>query len=325
MPENPKLFMNNLPVEICTSVRNGLPFVATAYMELILKGILASAQTMYPVTICHLVIMANHLHLLLIVQNPNDVPRFMNYFKTESAIALNKLLGTSGQSFWCKGYDSPTILSAEKFLERMLYLYLNPAEAALVPEMALYPGVNTYKALLTGDVKETYKKISREVFSELPKGELSQSFQAELAESYLDGRGVVNELKVEPWAWLKCFSASKNWRVEDVRERFLRTLRSEQERLVCQTKSFIGAEKLKNRDIRTPYHSSRSGKKMICLSDCPAQVEKMVTKFKELSMLARKSYQLRKAGYSFATPPPGFFLPGGMLLANIVLPSLFLT
>ena len=329
MPKNPKLFMNNVPVEICTSVQNGLPFVTTLYMELLLKGILAAAQTMFPVTICHFVIMANHIHLLIIVQDPNDVPRFMDYFKTETAIALNILKGTTGQSFWVSGYDSPSILSPEKFLERMLYLYLNPVEASLVPSIAMYPGVSTYNALLNGDTKEQFKKISRDAFTELPVGNLSDTFTAELAESYLDARGVINELRVEPWAWLNCYRECKNWKLEEVRERFLRTLNSEQQRVVAEKvqkkETFLGVEKLKSQQIRAPYHSKRSGKKMICLSGCAKQRDRMIEKFKELTKLARSSYQLRKAGFSSAAPPPGFFLPGGMLLANIVFPSLFIT
>jgi REP element-mobilizing transposase RayT len=324
MPDSPKLFINKIPVEICSSVQTGLPFVATLYMELILKSILATAQTMFPVTICHFIIMANHIHLLLVVKDPADVPKFMNYFKTESAHALNRLMGTTGQSFWIDGYDSPSILSADKFLERMLYLYLNPVEASIVPESSLYKGISTYNALERDQVTEKYKRIPRSIFKELPLGRLSKSFKASLAQSFLDIMGIDYELKVEPWAWLGCFEESMNWDVEKVRKDFLTTLKNEERNIARQKDRFLGNAILESRDIRHPYRSKREGKKMICLTSCSEQRSKMIAVFKELTRLARRAYQLRKLGDYRAVPPPGFFLPGGALLANIALPYSFL-
>jgi len=322
VPENPKLFINNVPVEICTSVQLGLPFVHTLYMELLLKGILAAAQALFPITICHLVIMANHIHILIVVRNPQDVPRFMDYFKSETAHALNRLMGTTGQSFWVSGYDSPPIISANKFLERMEYLYLNPVEASLVPSISKYRGINSYKALLNGGSVESYKKLSRTEFSQLPYGKLSEIYKAELAQSFLEAKGETNELKIEPWAWLSCYDESKEWNLEKVKERFLARLDEAENKIARKNPQILKPERLE--DIRAPYRSKRRGKKSICLSDCPKQRSTMIAQFKQLVKLARTSYQLRKQGVHNALPPPGFFLPGGALLANMVLPKVFL-
>lgn len=322
MPENPKLFIHNVPVEICTSVQRGLPFVHTLYMEILLKGILAAAQTLFPVTICHLVVMANHIHILIVVKDPEDVPRFMNYFKSETAHALNRLIGNTGQSFWLSGYDSPLILSAEKFLERMEYLYLNPVEASVVSKVGQYKGISTYDALLKGDSIRSYKKVSRTEIGELPHGKLSTTFQADLAQSFLDGKGLTNELTIEPWAWLQCYEESKQWSPERVKERFLTQLEESEKRIARENRQLVSNNSLD--DIRAPYRSKRSGKKMICLSDCPEQRSNLISRFKQLTKLARISYQQRRQGIRDACPPPGFFLPGGALLANIVLPQVFL-
>lgn len=322
MPENPKLFIHNVPVEICTSVQRGLPFVHAIYLEILLKGILAAAQSLFPVTICHLVVMANHIHILIVVKNPEDVPRFMNYFKSETAHALNRLMGTTGQSFWLSGYDSPMILSAEKFLERMEYLYLNPVEASIVASASKYKGISTYDELLNGNSLKNYKKVSRSEVGELPYGKLSEEFQIEIAQAFLDGKGLTNELKIEPWAWLQCYDESKEWSPVKVKERFLLQLEESEKRIARENRQLVGNNCLE--DIRVPYHSKRSGKKMICLSDCPEQRSNLISKFKQLTKLARMSYQQRREGIRDASPPPGFFLPGGALLANIVLPQVFL-
>ena len=324
MPENPKLFINDIPIEICTSVQKGLPFVSAKYMEIILKGCLAAAQSLFPVTICHLVIMANHLHILLIVKNPEDVPKFMDYFKTESAHALNSLMGTKGQSFWVDGYDSPPILSPSKFLERMQYLYLNPVEAALTKQVSLYKGISTYKELLSGDSVTQWKKLSRNQFSELPTGFLSNTYLRELAESFEAAKGVDYSLKIEPWAWLRCYPESTDWQPERIRASFLTRLKDAEQAVGRENKSCLSFELQENRDIRMPYKSKRSGKKSICLSDCPTQRSYLIAKFKEFTKQARLAFKKRRAGEHSAMPPPGFFLPGGVLLANISLPFLFL-
>ena len=67
MSRNPKLFLNQQTYELCFRTEEGLPFVAAPYMKRLLLGYLAAAQTLYPITICHCVFMANHVHLIIVV------------------------------------------------------------------------------------------------------------------------------------------------------------------------------------------------------------------------------------------------------------------
>jgi len=324
MPRKLRNYFHGLPYEICTSVQTGLPFVIAPYMEFLLKGILASAQSQHPVTICHFVIMANHIHLIIVVQDPADVPRFMEHFKTETAHVLNKLMGTTGRSFWCEGYDPVPILSAEKLLERMVYLYLNPVKAKLCLRSRDYKGIHTYSNLLNGDTTETWRKVSRTEIRELPEGRLSRAYEAELLEYFSKARGLNYQLKIEPWAWLGAFPESKSWKRKDVRSRFLAMLSKAEANQNLDRTKIVPEAAQRNREIRTPYRSKRSGKKMLCFSDSREQREGFIAYIKAQSALARDAYQRRVRGDHTALPPPGFFLPGGALLANIAFPYLLL-
>src|SRR5215216_5194464 len=93
MPSPPRILLNKTAVFITARVEEGLPFVPTAYLNEIVWSILARAQTLYPVKICHLFLMANHLHFILAVDNPEDIVRFMERFKTETAHMVNRLRG----------------------------------------------------------------------------------------------------------------------------------------------------------------------------------------------------------------------------------------
>lgn len=320
MPSNPKVFIHNVPYDICTSVQTGLPLVATDYMKILIEGVLAASQTLYPVTICHYVVMTNHIHILLIVKDPEDVPKFMHYLKLELAHAINRLLGRTGQNFWVEGYDSVMLLSPEKFLERMEYLYLNPTVAGLERSIDKYPGVNSFCCLFKTLATKNGKKISRDQVVELPERYLNKKQRRDLALTLLEAPGLEYQIKIEPWAWLDCYTSSREWNLNEVRESFLARLRAEEARIAKKKFSVIGADELEAQDIRKAYRSHRTGKKMICMSHCPEQRKTVINFIKLQIRRAREAYQRRKAGEKSALPPPGFFLPGGALLANLVLP-----
>jgi REP element-mobilizing transposase RayT len=327
MPQNHKVFFHRYPIEITTSVRRGLPFVATQNLELIIKGVLAAAQTKYPVIVCGYVVMQNHIHLILVVQDPEDVPRFMDYFKTETAHIINRLLGRTGQSFWCKGYDSPVILTPTKVLERMKYVYLNPINARYCSSIKQYRGMNSFQALFSEKCIESHKKISRSEAYELEDGDhTNQKVQKELTNHFTHCKGIAYNLVVEPWAWMKCFKESKGWNISEVRKRFIESIESLEKGILSKFDMFNSKHSKfqlsMNVDMKKDFKSERDGKKMICLSDSIELRVNMISKFSEEQKKSRLSNRLRKLGDRFALPPPGFFLPGGGLIANIPIPQI---
>lgn len=322
MPRNRKIFIHGTPVELCTSIQRGLPLVPTPYLEVIIKGILAAAQTFYPITICHLVVMANHIHLLCVVKNPKHVSDFMRYFKAELAHAVNRLFGWSGYTLWEEGFDSPVILSPEKLLERMYYIYLNPVAAGLVNKSSEYPGINSYSALLSGESTEICKKIARNNIPELPKKTLSLEAQKKLASQLKTGPGQEFTLIIEPWAWIKCFPHSRIEKVDLLLRNFLRELSNRENTIIKTIKgAVIGAKALQLQDPRRNYRSTRNGQRTICLSDSTDQRRSFISWFQEQAALARESWKKMKHG-EFAALPPGFFFPGGLILASLLVPPI---
>ncbi len=65
----------------------------------------------FPVRICHILVEATHIHLVVVVINPDHVEAFFRHFKTESAQMINGLLGRNKRTLWYEGYDSPIILT----------------------------------------------------------------------------------------------------------------------------------------------------------------------------------------------------------------------
>lgn len=318
MPRLRKVHIHGTAIEICTSIQEGLPLRATPYLEFIIKGVLAAAQTLYPITICHFVVMTNHVHLLCVVKNPAHVSDFMRYFKTELAHALNRLFGWTGTTLWNAGYDSPVILSSSKLLERMYYLYLNPVRAGLVNRTSEYPGLNSYSALISGVHKEVCKKLSRSNIPEIPPKTLSLTEQKLLAEQLNGVEGVEYELVLEPWAWLNCFQDSQGWDPKRILTSFLQELTLREDKLNQERRGkVIGVRGLITDDPRRPYRSKRSGRRMICLSDSGEQRKAFISWYQAQCALARDAILRWRKGI-LALPPPGFFLPGGVILASLL-------
>lgn len=91
-------------------------------MEILLWSSLDVAQTLDPVKVIAFIVMGNHVHLIVLVEDPSAVESFMERFKCEIAHTVNRLLGRRQVTVWCEGYDSPVILTVDDLVEKMTYL-----------------------------------------------------------------------------------------------------------------------------------------------------------------------------------------------------------
>src|SRR5690606_7344163 len=139
MPRNPKIFTRRTLVELSFRTEEGLPFAPNLLMKILMENILARAQTMYPIVIVKYVVMPNHVHIMVVVKDPQNVPRFVEYLKRESAYVVNALLGRKKHTVWCDGYDSPVILDAETAIRKLTYVSINPLSAELIKKASNYP------------------------------------------------------------------------------------------------------------------------------------------------------------------------------------------
>ncbi len=319
MPAWPKCFIHGTTVLVTFRTEEGLPLVPGPMMKLILLGILAAAQSMYPVRICHFIVMGNHVHLLLVVDNPENVDDFVGYFKRESSHAINNLLGREKHTVWARGYDSPPILDAAKAFDTIAYIYTNPARANLVESIADYPNLSSWEAFQAGGSEATYKRIPREAIPELVKSKITIRQQKELVDSLLQEASEEHSLVIEPDAWMQCFPETcgadprrmaKNI-IQQV-QRLEQTLSSERNGKV------LGAEALRSQKLGKPHHPKKSSPRMMCLSAHRALRVQFIAWFKERVVDARKLRQSLTPIEWLKLLPPGFFHPGGRLSANLI-------
>lgn len=97
------------------------------------------------------IFLGNHFHLLL-RDTKSQLSRFMWYFQTNLAKAINRALGRKGGRVFARRYDAEMVEGEEEFLARYAYVVGNAVKAGLVERAAAWPGLSSLGAALTGGV-----------------------------------------------------------------------------------------------------------------------------------------------------------------------------
>lgn len=329
MPNPRKIVLSGIPMLITSSIQHGLPLVPTSYLNLILEGILARAQTLYPIEICAYCFLANHFHMVAVVQNPTHLSDFMERFKSESALAINKLMGYERHNVWCDGYDSPLLLTVDDVIEKLVYLYINPTRDNLVNSIEEYPGLNTWKEFLAGGGSRICPRISRRSIQKLTRSRYSMKQQESLAAALAAKATESSELKISPDAWMYHFNILNEQDRRKINKRvYERVTRAEnlfKEERKLKRFAVFGPLALKSQPIDKPYIPQRTGRRTYCICSNVSVRIAFLTFVKKLVKAAQEWYQRAlQLDYSLdfplglfrpSLPSNGNFLPKALLSA----------
>ena len=310
-------------VLFCTfSLEEGLLLLANPLCKAIIKSCLAAAQTRYPVKICHVVVEATHVHILLVVIDPDDVQAFIRHFKTESAHMINRLLGRGKRTLWCEGYDSPIVLTPIRALVAIAYLYSNPAKDNLESSIDRYPGFSSWQMFQSGQSSQRWKRLRRTQFKFIPRDANNLKGYTKLAQELLHESNEFQTFTLEPNAWMEAFGYTSVQEQERINKRLVERVRLLEERaehLRRRTNTrVLGRERLINQTLDTNYRPQRNGRRMWCLSEKRSVRVKFIRFFKELMHKARAVRQRWKMGDVTVPYPAGLYPPSMPKLANVL-------
>ena len=320
MPRNRKYYPHKSVLFLTTRTETGLPFVSSLLMNFILWGILARAKEQYNIRVCHFIFMANHLHLLLVVENPEDVRLFMAFVKGESAHAVNRLLGRTQRTVWQAGYDSPVVLSPQDVMKYICYLYLNPVTANLVERVSDYPGVSSWEMFTARKHKKLCKRLRRSSIHPLWQPALSINEQRRHIAEYETLPGTKHEFELEPNAWMDCFSELKEVSKDELNARLLKDIGEKELSLADKRREekrrVIGATTLRRESMKKEYTPTKRSRRMICLCHDQKLRRAFIKTYRALCDKARRVYQDWRRGELRPRIPPGLFAPSMPTLAS---------
>jgi hypothetical protein len=310
-------------VLFCTfSVEEGLLLLANPLCQAIIKSCLARACELYPVRICHMIVEATHIHLVMVVINPDHVESFFRYFKAESAHMINGLLGRNKKTLWCEGYDSPIVLTPLRALIAIAYLYSNPAKDNLENSIDRYPGFSSWRMFQSGQLTRQWKRVRRPQFTPIPRDAHNLRGYTKLAEDILNTSRETQTFTLEPNAWMEAYgyhSPEEQQRLNEkllARIRFLEA-RAERNR-AREKKRVIGRDRLLAQVFDPTYRPKRSGRRMWCLSEKRSVRAEFIRFFKALMQRARAVRERWKLGDVTVPYPPGLYPPSMPKLANVI-------
>ena len=313
MPKNRKYFRHNDCILATSRTEEGLPFVASLVMNLLIWGILAKARSMYQIKVCHALFMANHFHMLLVVDNPEHVSEFIRYVKCETAHAVNRLLGRRRKTVWLEGSDTPILLTADDVIRYIVYIYLNPVKANLVERIEDYPGVSTWKMFFTGRTKKSCKKIPRAAIKQLPFAALNIREQELLQREYLDVACKSFEFILEPYAWLESFPELQGMDLEQIRDEIINRVKEEERECAAKRQSeqkFVaGPSALRKQSMLKEHTPKKHSMRMICISSDIGLRKQFISTYRSLCKIAEEVYRCWKLGELKWQIPPGFVSP----------------
>lgn len=277
---------------ITFSIEEGLLLLCNPLCEAIIRSCLARAQFIHPLPICGILVEPTHLHLLVVVDNPVDVPGFVRCFKTESSHMLNRVLGRKKRTVWCESYDDPIVLTMPRALMAMAYIYSNPAKDNIEESIESYPGVSSWKMFVGGQCQRSWKRLRRNYFRVLPRD--AQTFEGyrREAERVLSKTEAFHVFTITPNAWLEAFGIRSKEEQEQVNNKLIQRVRKLEERArekrLREKRRVIGAKALRTQAFDlTRQRSARCGKRMWCLSEKRSVRVKFIDFLKGLFQAAR--------------------------------------
>jgi REP element-mobilizing transposase RayT len=117
----------------------------------VVLGVFGRAQQLYPVRIVFLAVLSSHFHLLVDVDNAQQLADFMQYLCSNLAREVNRLTGWEGPAF-SRRYQAIIVSPEEKAqVERLEYGLSQGCKENLVERVRDWPGVHAARAILDNE------------------------------------------------------------------------------------------------------------------------------------------------------------------------------
>ena len=306
--------------EIVPRARETLPLPPTETTNQLLAGILARTQRDEKVTLCNFVEMNSHTHQHVIPDNPNQHVKFYMEYQKKVTDSIRKLTNLRRLQLW-EGRPSVIMLAElQDGINRMVYLFCNPAKAGLVASIDQYPGLNTWEAFKTCEpsvdaevrIRAHWTPVS--LLKPLPEGSrLSPANDREMAKQMRETEGTLEyELVVKPLAWLRAYGVTDPKQIEDIRQSIIRRVYAQEAELAKdrleEGKPILGAERLKQQPYLRPHTPKKKERRIfvICANDVVRP--QIIASQKDITRQHRRCYQALKDGRPHEWPP-GTFIP----------------
>ena len=320
MPRANRVIFKNTLYEIVPRAREGLPLPPNEVANQLLTGILARTQRDNKVTLCNFVEMNNHTHQHCIPDKPEQFAKFYMEYQKKVTDTVRRLTRRDRLQLWERRPSVMRIAELEDAIQRVVYIFLNPANAGLVKSIDDYPGLTTWGAFTTCeasvDAEVRFKAFWTPVsnLEGLPTGNrLSLAGDRVMASRLREASDTVEgELVIKPLAWLKVYGITDPSKVARIRTRIVEEVYAGEARIAKERAEqgcgIMGAERLKRMEFLRPHIPKVKQRKIFLICGDHALRPKLIRLFQDIFAVCRRCYLALKAGLPHEWPP-GTFTP----------------
>lgn len=322
----PRLFISGEMYSITFRTLEGLPFIATLYMDILIRGILARAQRDFKIILSHFLWMGNHPHIEAVFKDPEMAKQFYSEVQKKLTDSLKALLGLPHLRLWEGRPVVARVLDLDAAIERIAYLYANPSRAHLVDSIHSYPGCSSWSSFLLATASSSIAAlgvdasvVSNEFWVPtskvplLPSRSLSTNQDVFFTQK-LKSLALSHNLELLPNAWMKCFGITSPEEVAQVNQRIFKRIealeQAHRETRAREQKSVIGERRLREQPIFSPHvPKDRATRRRVYVISTVKELRiEYIERVKELCKLVRGYYQDLLKGIHRVWPP-GMFKP----------------
>jgi len=250
--------------EIVSRAEHSIPFAPTRTTVELRRGILGRAWRKKTCILLHATDMSNHGHYMCLAEDEAALSNFCQDINKRATDTIKVLLGFERLSLWEERPNIAELPEYKDALEKVCYIYLNPAEAGLVDSIDEYPGFTTWQAFLTcpADVDACVEEKVRYYFKRAlkrlpasntldPYADIEYLHHLKQQEVRTGRVNIVSEevLQIKPFAFLKRFGITAPEEVAAFREEVKRRVYTREAELraerAAQNRPVIGAERLR--------------------------------------------------------------------------------
>ena len=322
MPRLRKAIFNNGVYFLTLSTQSGIMLPANPLVHFIVKAAMLRAIEHHPIKISHYIVNGTHIHMIVRAWNPQDIPGFMERFKTESAHYLNRLVGRTRYNVWCRRYDSPRLISVARAIEKIVYIYTNPVKDGLIHDINKYPGMSSWSNFNSPRSYLKAQTIRRDDIVEVNQ-DIGESGFYRMARLLKRSAGKIKVIPIDTNDWLKGFDIESKHGIDLVNQEIRALVKAQQLEIQVEFaekgRSFMGSKKLRNQGIDLSYEPKRgAGRKLWCMGDNDKERKQYISFIKALAEEAREVYLKWCRGDTSAKMPVGMFAPNMPVQANLI-------
>ena len=310
---------NKLVLHVTNRTVCGLPFVCRLYMLFIIRGIMARAQELYPVQVCHFQWMSNHYHLI-VAGKVKYLSNFTGYLQAEIAKSVKRLTGQYQSKVWAGRAKEQQLCTEEDVIDKIIYLYANPVKANLIAKAIDWPGLSSWRMYRDGGYTFSAKWVRSSKLRKICR-KVDYCRDVMILKDLIKLADDEHEFRIFPNIWKRCFKQSRNWSDEYIFSRISEGLAAREEELAhireAEKRCCIGARRLKRQSIHKQYRPGDKGRSpfLICW-DCELRKD-LIESYRYFCELCREAWKRWKRGEVSVQFPIGAYRPGLPLLGRV--------